>query len=334
MGKVETDKLYLQPDAAGHFGPYGGRFVPETLMHPIEELIAAYEEAKRDPAFHRELEYLLANYVGRPTPLMLAQRLTAHLGGARIYLKREDLCHTGAHKINNAVGQALLARRMGKTRIIAETGAGQHGVATATVCALMNLKCVVYMGTEDMRRQELNVFRMRLLGAEVVGVEAGSRTLKDAINEALRDWVTNVMDTYYLLGSVMGPHPYPVMVRDFQSVIGREARKQILEAEGRLPDLLIACVGGGSNSIGLFHEFIADESVRMIGVEAGGRGEALGEHAARFAGGSPGVLQGARSYGLQDEKGQISTTHSVSAGFGYFTVRPQHPYFQHNTAHS
>src|SRR6266478_5912667 len=326
MSKVETDKPYLQPDAAGHFGPYGGRFVPETLMHPIEELIAAYEEAKRDPAFHRELEYLLTNYVGRPTPLMLAQRLTDHLGGARIYLKREDLCHTGAHKINNAIGQALLARRMGKSRIIAETGAGQHGVASATVCALMNLNCVVYMGTEDMRRQELNVFRMRLLGAEVVGVESGSRTLKDAINEALRDWVTNVADTYYLLGSVMGPHPYPVMVRDFQSVIGREARKQILEAEGRLPDLLIACVGGGSNSIGLFHEFIADESVRMTGVEAGGRGEALGEHAARFAGGSPGVLQGTRSYVLQDKNGQISTTHSVSAGLDYSAIGPEHAY--------
>jgi tryptophan synthase beta chain len=326
MSKSESEKAYQQPDAAGHFGPYGGRFVPETLMHPIAELIAAYEEAKRDPAFHRELEYLLESYVGRPTPLMLAQRLSDHLGGARIYLKREDLCHTGAHKINNAVGQALLARRMGKSRIIAETGAGQHGVASATVCALMNLKCVVYMGTEDMRRQELNVFRMRLLGAEVVGVEAGSRTLKDAINEALRDWVTNVADTYYLLGSVMGPHPYPVMVRDFQSVIGREARKQILEAEGRLPDLLIACVGGGSNSIGLFHEFIADESVRMIGVEAGGRGEALGEHAARFAGGSPGVLQGTRSYVLQDENGQISTTHSVSAGLDYSAIGPEHAY--------
>lgn len=326
MSKVEGEKSYQQPDAAGHFGPFGGRFVPETLMHPIEELIAAYEQAKRDPAFHRELEYLLVNYVGRPTPLMLAQRLTDHLGGARIYLKREDLCHTGAHKINNAVGQALLARRMGKNRIIAETGAGQHGVATATVCALMNLKCVVYMGTEDMRRQELNVFRMRLLGAEVVGVESGARTLKDAINEALRDWVTNVADTYYLLGSVMGPHPYPMMVRDFQSVIGREARKQILEAEGRLPDLLIACVGGGSNSIGLFYEFIADESVRMNGVEAGGRGEALGEHAARFSGGSPGVLQGTRSYILQDEHGQISTTHSVSAGLDYSAIGPEHAY--------
>jgi tryptophan synthase beta chain len=325
MSKVEK-KSYQQPDARGHFGPYGGRFVPETLMHPIDELIAAYEAAKIDPEFQRELEYLLTNYVGRPTPLMLAERLTNHLGGARIYLKREDLCHTGAHKINNAVGQALLARRMGKTRIIAETGAGQHGVATATVSALMNLKCIVYMGTEDMRRQELNVFRMRLLGAEVVGVESGSRTLKDAINEALRDWVTNVADTYYLLGSVMGPHPYPVMVRDFQSVIGREARKQILEAEGRLPDLLIACVGGGSNSIGLFHEFIADEGVPMIGVEAGGRGNELGEHAARFSGGSPGVLQGTRSYVLQDGNGQISTTHSVSAGLDYSAIGPEHAY--------
>jgi len=326
MTKVESQKAYQQPDSAGHFGDYGGRFIPETLMHPVEELIAAYEVAKRDPAFHRELEHLLTHYVGRPTPLLLAQRLTDYLGGARIYLKREDLCHTGAHKINNAVGQALLARRMGKDRIIAETGAGQHGVATATVCALMNLKCVVYMGTEDMRRQELNVFRMRLLGAEVVGVESGSRTLKDAINEALRDWVTNVADTYYLLGSVMGPHPYPVMVRDFQSVIGREARQQILEMEGRVPDLLIACVGGGSNSIGLFHEFLADESVRMIGVEAGGRGDMLGEHAARFSGGKPGVLQGTRSYVLQDENGQISTTHSVSAGLDYSAIGPEHAY--------
>ena len=326
MNKPAKPNKYEMPDGQGHFGSYGGRFVPETLMHPIDELISAYQQAQRDPGFRSELEYLLANYVGRPTPLMLAGRLTDHLGGARIYLKREDLCHTGAHKINNAVGQALLARRMGKTRIIAETGAGQHGVATATVCALMNLKCVVYMGTEDMRRQELNVFRMRLLGAEVIGVESGSRTLKDAINEALRDWVTNVADTYYLLGSVMGPHPYPVMVRDFQSVIGREARKQILEVEGRLPDLLIACVGGGSNSIGLFHEFIADQSVRMIGVEAGGRGDALGEHAARFAGGKPGVLQGTRSYVLQDENGQISTTHSVSAGLDYSAIGPEHAY--------
>ncbi len=326
MSKVESEESYQQPDARGHFGPYGGRFVPETLMHPLQELAAAYEASKSDPEFHRELDHLLTNYVGRPTPLFFAERLTNHLGGARIYLKREDLCHTGAHKINNAVGQALLAQKMGKTRIIAETGAGQHGVASATVCALMNLKCVVYMGTEDMRRQELNVFRMRLLGAEVVGVEAGSRTLKDAINEALRDWVTNVGDTYYLLGSVMGPHPYPVMVRDFQSVIGREARAQILEVEGRLPDLLIACVGGGSNSIGLFHEFIADENVRMIGVEAGGRGEELGEHAARFSGGKPGVLQGTHSYILQDEHGQISTTHSVSAGLDYSAIGPEHAY--------
>jgi tryptophan synthase beta chain len=326
MSKPASPNEYQMPDARGHFGPYGGRFVPETLMAPLEELTSAYEEAQLDPAFHREFEYLLANYVGRPTPLMFAQRLTESLGGGRIYLKREDLCHTGAHKINNAVGQALLARRMAKTRIIAETGAGQHGVATATVCALMNLKCVVYMGTEDMRRQELNVFRMRLLGAEVVAVESGSRTLKDAINEALRDWVTNVADTYYLLGSVMGPHPYPVMVRDFQSMIGREARAQVLEAEGRLPDLLIACVGGGSNSIGLFHEFIADESVRMIGVEAGGQGYQLGEHAARFSGGKPGVLQGTRSYVLQDENGQISTTHSVSAGLDYSAIGPEHAY--------
>ena len=326
MSKTEAEKSYQQPDSRGHFGPYGGQFVPETLMHPLEELSAAFDAAKDDPAFHQELDYLLSNYVGRPTPLFFAERLTNHLGGARIYLKREDLCHTGAHKINNAIGQVLLAKRMGKARIIAETGAGQHGVATATVCALMNLKCVVYMGTEDMRRQELNVFRMRLLGAEVIGVESGSRTLKDAINEALRDWVTNVSDTYYLLGSVMGPHPYPVMVRDFQSVIGREARKQILEAEGRLPDLLIACVGGGSNSIGLFHEFIADEVVQMIGVEAGGRGSALGEHAARFSGGSPGVLQGTRSYILQDEHGQISTTHSVSAGLDYSAIGPEHAY--------
>ncbi|HSB10418.1 MAG TPA: tryptophan synthase subunit beta [Blastocatellia bacterium] len=330
MSKAKIDGTYNQPDAQGHFGVYGGRFVPETLMHPLEELIAAYDESKRDPRFKEELDYLLSNYVGRPTPLFFAQRLTDELGGARIYLKREDLCHTGAHKINNAIGQALLAKRMGKSRIIAETGAGQHGVATATACALMNLKCVVYMGTEDMRRQELNVFRMRLLGAEVVGVEAGSRTLKDAINEALRDWVTNVADTYYLLGSVMGPHPYPMMVRDFQAVIGREAREQIAEAEGHLPDVLIACVGGGSNSIGLFYEFLGDSSVRMIGVEAGGRGEALGEHAARFSGGKPGVLQGTHSYILQDEHGQISTTHSVSAGLDYSAIGPEHAYL-HDT---
>jgi len=326
MTNMMSYNMRTLPDERGHFGPYGGRFVPETLMHPLEELTSAYEEARHDPYFKREMDDLLANYVGRPTPLMFAARLTSHLGGPRIYFKREDLCHTGAHKINNAIGQALLARRMGKTRIIAETGAGQHGVATATVCALLGLKCIVYMGTEDMRRQELNVFRMRLLGAEVVGVDAGSRTLKDAINEALRDWVTNVEDTCYLLGSVMGPHPYPRMVRDFQSVIGREARAQILQCEGRLPDLLVACVGGGSNSIGLFYEFLGDPRVRMIGVEAGGRGNELGEHAARFSGGSPGVLQGTASYILQDANGQISTTHSVSAGLDYSAIGPEHAY--------
>ncbi|HMG34801.1 MAG TPA: tryptophan synthase subunit beta [Blastocatellia bacterium] len=318
------------PDEAGHFGVYGGRFVPETLMHPLEELTSAYQAAKDDPEFAREFKELLTNYVGRPTPLMLAERLTRHLRGAKIYLKREDLCHTGAHKINNAIGQALLARRMGKTRIIAETGAGQHGVASATVCALMGLQSIVYMGTEDMRRQELNVFRMRLLGAEVVRVDAGSRTLKDAINEALRDWVTNVGDTYYLLGSVMGPHPYPAMVRDFQSIIGREAKQQILEKEGCLPDLLIASVGGGSNSIGLFHEFLNDDQVNMVGVEAGGVGTALGQHAARFNGGKPGVLQGTRTYILQDEKGQISTTRSISAGLDYSAVGPEHAHL-HDT---
>jgi tryptophan synthase beta chain len=319
-------KDYQMPDATGHFGPYGGRFVPETLMHPLEELVAAYEAAKADFTFQNEFRNLLTNYVGRPTSLMFAERLTNYLGGARIYLKREDLCHTGAHKINNAIGQALLARRMGKPRIIAETGAGQHGVATATVCALMKLNCVVYMGTEDMRRQELNVFRMRLLGAEVIGVDSGSRTLIDDINEALRDWVTNVEDTYYLLGSALGPHPYPMMVRDFQSVIGSEAREQILQAEGRLPDLLIACVGGGSNAIGLFYEFIKDTGVRMIGVEAGGRSYKLGDHAARFSGGKPGVLQGTRSYILQDEGGQIALTHSISAGLDYSAIGPEHAY--------
>jgi tryptophan synthase beta chain len=327
---TSNQQAYRLPDESGHFGSYGGRFVPETLMQPLEELTTAYRIAIDDPGFRSEFEELLRSYVGRPTPLMFAHRLTQHLGGARIYLKREDLCHTGAHKINNAIGQALLAKRMGKTRIIAETGAGQHGVASATVCALLGLKCVVYMGTEDMRRQALNVFRMRLLGAEVVAVESGSRTLKDAINEALRDWVTNVADTYYLLGSVMGPHPYPMMVRDFQSVIGREARQQILDSEGRLPDLLIACVGGGSNSIGLFYEFLGDEGVKMVGVEAGGVGTSLGEHAARFAGGRPGVLQGTCSYVLQDENGQISTTHSVSAGLDYSAIGPEHAYL-HDT---
>ncbi len=319
----------LLPDGGGHFGPYGGCFVPETLMHPLEELKAAYAEAHADAEFRREFETLLREYVGRPTPLTLAERLSAHLGGAKIYLKREDLNHTGAHKINNALGQILLAKRMGKRRIIAETGAGQHGVATATVCAWAGLQCVIYMGTEDMRRQALNVFRMRLLGAEVIGVEAGSRTLKDAINEALRDWVTNVADTHYLLGSVLGPHPYPMMVRDFQSVIGREARTQILEKEGRLPDYLIACVGGGSNAMGLFYEFLSEEKVKMIGVEAGGFGLALGEHAARFlaeGGGRAGVLQGTCSYVLQDQNGQIAPTHSISAGLDYPSVGPEHAY--------
>jgi tryptophan synthase beta chain len=322
-------KPITQPDALGHWGLYGGRFVPETLMAPLEELTAAYAAAGADETFQKELDGLLKDYAGRPTPLFLARRLTEHAGGARIYLKREDLLHTGAHKINNTLGQILLARRMGKARIIAETGAGQHGVATATVCALFGLQCVVYMGAEDMRRQELNVFRMQLLGAEVREVDAGSRTLKDAINEALRDWVTNVADTYYLLGSALGPHPYPLMVRDFQSVIGRETRAQILEKEKRLPDCLIACVGGGSNSIGMFHSFLADEQVRMIGVEAGGVGNELGQHAARFnaaGGGRPGVLQGTMSYVLQDERGQIATTHSVSAGLDYPSIGPEHAF--------
>jgi tryptophan synthase beta chain len=298
-------------------------------MAPLEELWAAYEAARADGEFQAELDSLLRDYSGRPTPLFHAARLTERAGGASIYLKREDLSHTGSHKINNALGQVLLARRMGKRRIIAETGAGQHGVATATVCALFGLECVVYMGTEDVRRQKLNVFRMQLLGAEVREVDAGSRTLKDAINEALRDWVTNVADTYYLLGSALGPHPYPLMVRDFQSVIGREARAQILEKEGRLPDVLVACVGGGSNSIGLFHPFLADGNVRLIGVEAGGSGVELGQHAARFnqgGGGRPGVLQGTMSYVLQDERGQIASTHSVSAGLDYPSIGPEHAY--------
>ncbi|HJU56857.1 MAG TPA: tryptophan synthase subunit beta [Pyrinomonadaceae bacterium] len=321
--------MKTEPDALGHWGPYGGRFVPETLMAPLEELTAAYELARADSEFQTEFETLLRDYSGRPTPLFRAQRLTERAGGASIYLKREDLSHTGSHKINNALGQVLLARRMGKRRIIAETGAGQHGVATATVCALFGLQCVVYMGTEDVRRQRLNVFRMRLLGAEVREVEAGSRTLKDAINEALRDWVSTPADTYYLLGSALGPHPYPLMVRDFQSVIGREARAQVLEKEGRLPDTLVACVGGGSNSIGLFYPFLADEGVKMIGVEAGGSGNLLGQHAARFnegGGGRPGVLQGTMSYVLQDERGQIAATHSVSAGLDYPSIGPEHAY--------
>jgi tryptophan synthase beta chain len=312
------------PDTGGHFGPYGGRFVPETLMSPLEELEQAYRQACADPEFQAELNSLLKNYAGRPTPLFYAKRLSEQLGGARIYLKREDLLHTGAHKINNALGQALLARKMGKKRIIAETGAGQHGVATATSCALLGLDCVVYMGEEDMRRQRLNVFRMRLLGAEVVGVKAGQRTLKDAISEAMRDWVTNVESTYYLLGSALGAHPYPMMVRDFHRCIGLEAREQILAAEGRLPDVVFACVGGGSNAIGIFHPFLADPSVKLVGIEAGGRGPGLGEHAARFSGGAPGVLHGAYSYLLQDENGQVSLTHSISAGLDYALIGPEH----------
>jgi tryptophan synthase beta chain len=314
----------------GRFGVYGGRYAPETLMAALEELEREYEKAKRDRAFHRRLDELLRTYAGRPTPLFFARRLTKKLGGAKIYLKREDLLHTGAHKINNCLGQALLVERMGKHRVIAETGAGQHGVATATVCALLGFECVVYMGTEDMRRQELNVFRMRLLGAEVRGVDSGSRTLKDAINEAMRDWVTNVRTTHYLLGSVLGPHPYPTMVRDFHKVIGHEARAQILKAEGKLPAAILACVGGGSNSIGIFYEFIKDKKIKLIGVEAGGRSERLGEHAARFRGGSPGVLQGTFSYVLQDEAGQIASTHSVSAGLDYPSIGPEHAWL-HDT---
>ena len=322
--------MFTQPDEGGHWGAYGGRYVPETLMAPLEELLAAYLAVRKDKTFQAELAALLRDFSGRPTPLFHAARLTAGARGARIFLKREDLSHTGSHKINNALGQVLLARRMGKRRIIAETGAGQHGVATATVCALFGLPCVVYMGAEDVRRQRPNVFRMELLGAEVREVEAGARTLKDAINEALRDWVTNVADTYYLLGSALGPHPYPLMVRDFQSVIGREARAQFREREGgRLPDVLIACVGGGSNSIGLFHPFLNDPGVRMIGVEAGGSGNKLGEHAARFnesGGGRPGVLQGTMSYVLQDERGQIAATHSISAGLDYPSIGPEHAF--------
>jgi tryptophan synthase beta chain len=316
------------PDARGYYGAYGGRFVPETLVAPVEELTAAYFKIREDAAFRAELGRLLRDYVGRPTPLYEAKRLTASSGGARIVLKREDLAHTGAHKINNALGQALLAVRMGKRRIVAETGAGQHGVATATVCALLGLDCHVYMGSEDMARQSLNVFRMRLLGAEVIEVRAGSKTLKDAINEAMRDWVTNVTDTYYLLGSVLGPHPYPLMVREFQSVIGREARAQCLDQLGRLPDVIVACVGGGSNAIGIFDAFIADASVRLVGVEAGGRGIEPGQHAARFAGGSAGVLQGTRSYVLQDRDGNVEPTHSISAGLDYASVGPEHAWLR------
>jgi tryptophan synthase beta chain len=324
---VSTTGVSPTTATRGKFGPYGGQFVPEVLMPALLELETAYAEAQADPAFRAELEHLLKTYVGRPTPLTFAARLTEHLGGAKIYLKREDLAHSGAHKINNALGQALLARRMGKRRIIAETGAGQHGVGTATACALLGLECIVYMGTVDIARQQPNVFRMKLLGAEVRPVESGSRTLKDAINEAIRDWVTNVETTYYLLGSALGPHPYPTMVRDFQSVIGREARAQILEIEGRLPDRLIACVGGGSNAIGLFHPFLDDKAVDMVGVEAGGKGIAGGQHAARFA--DPerarvGVLHGTRSFVLQTADGQIRETHSISAGLDYAAVGPEH----------
>jgi tryptophan synthase beta chain len=308
----------------GRFGVYGGRYVPETLVAALDELERAYEEAKTDAAFQAELSQLLADYAGRPTPLYFAKRLTDSLGGAKVYLKREDLLHTGAHKINNSLGQGLLARRMGKKRVIAETGAGQHGVATASACALLGLDCVIYMGEVDMERQDLNVKRMRLLGAEVRGVSSGSRTLKDAISEAMRDWVTNVRTTYYLLGSALGAHPYPTMVRDFHRCISREIKSQILEKEGRLPSAVVACVGGGSNAIGAFYEFIPDRQVRLIGVEAGGRGTELGEHAARFQGGAPGVLQGTYSYVLQDDDGQIALTHSVSAGLDYASIGPEH----------
>jgi len=321
MSSVATQSL---PDAQGHFGPYGGRYVPETLMHPLQELEAEYFRAQHDQEFQRELNYYLREFCGRPTPLYFAERLTRELGGAKIYLKREDLLHTGAHKINNCMGQILLAKRMGKTRIIAETGAGQHGVATATVAAMFGMKCVIYMGTVDCERQKLNVFRMKMLGAEVVPVHAGQKTLKEAVNEAMRDWVTNVRNTHYILGTAYGAHPYPVMVRNFQRVIGDEARRQILEKEERLPDLLIACVGGGSNAIGLFYPFLEDQSVKMVGVEAGGLGIQPEQHAARFQGGSLGVLQGTRSYILQDDYGQIQLTHSVSAGLDYAAVGPEH----------
>src|SRR5271169_194765 len=319
-----TVELSQMPDVHGHFGPYGGVFVPETLMPAIQELTEEYERARRDPEFRLELDRLLSSFCGRPTPLYYAERLSERLQGPRIYLKREDLLHTGAHKINNAMGQILLARRMGKTRVIAETGAGQHGVATATVAAMFGLKCVIYMGEVDCARQELNVFRMKMLGAEVVSVTAGQKTLKEAVNEAMRDWVTNVRNTHYILGTAYGSHPYPLMVRNFQRVIGDEARRQILEKEERLPDLLIACVGGGSNAIGLFYPFLQDKSVKMIGVEAGGLGIKPEQHAARFHGGSLGVLQGTRSYILQDENGQIQSTHSVSAGLDYAAVGPEH----------
>ncbi|MEY4324244.1 MAG: tryptophan synthase subunit beta [Verrucomicrobiota bacterium] len=316
------------PDSTGHFGPFGGRYVPETLVHPLQQLEDEYWRAQQDPEFQQELDYYLKEFVGRPTPLYFAERLTQALGGARIYLKREDLLHTGAHKINNAMGQVLLAKRMGKTRIIAETGAGQHGVATATVSAMFGMKCVIYMGAVDCKRQELNVYRMKMLGAEVVPVKAGQQTLKEAVNEAMRDWVTNVRSTHYILGTAYGAHPYPVMVRNFHRIMGDEARAQILEREKRLPDLLIACVGGGSNAIGLFYPFLNDPSVRMLGVEAGGEGIEPEKHAARFQGGSLGVLQGTRSYILQDEFGQIQLTHSVSAGLDYAAVGPEHAWLK------
>ena len=316
------------PDSAGRFGRYGGVFVPETLMTALEELGAAYDAARKDPAYLHELRHHLKEFAGRPTELYFAERLTEHCGGAKIYLKREDLLHTGAHKINNALGQALLARRMGKKRIIAETGAGQHGVATAAVCAKFGFECVIYMGAVDMERQALNVFRMRLMGAEVRSVESGQKTLKDAVNEAMRDWVTNVRNTHYILGSALGAHPYPMMVRDFHRVIGQEAKEQILAREGRLPDEMIACVGGGSNAIGFFFDFLDDASVRLIGVEAGGRGIKRGEHAARFEGGKLGVLQGAKTFILQDSDGQIELTHSVSAGLDYAAIGPEHAYYR------
>ncbi len=325
---MSTPPFISLPDDRGHFGPYGGRFVPETLMHPLVELETAYKRLSRDPEFQKELNYYLREFAGRPTPLYYAERFAKSLGGARIYLKREDLLHTGAHKINNCLGQVLVAKHMGKTRLIAETGAGQHGVATATVAAMFGFKCTIYMGALDCERQALNVYRMRMLGAEVVPVHAGQKTLKEAINEAMRDWVTNVRTTHYVLGTTYGAHPYPMMVRNFQRVIGDEARRQILEKEGRLPDLLIACVGGGSNAMGLFYSFLEDESVRMIGVEAGGEGIIPGKHAARFQGGSLGVLQGTRSYVLQDENGQIQLTHSVSAGLDYAAVGPEHAWLR------
>jgi tryptophan synthase beta chain len=323
----KIDRFSL-PDEKGRFGPYGGSYVPETLSHPLAELTEAYLEAKQDPAFQEELAFLLRTFAGRPTELYFAERLTKEIGGAKIFLKREDLLHTGAHKINNALGQALLAKRMGKTRIIAETGAGQHGIATASVCAHFGFKCVIYMGAEDMRRQALNVFRMRLSGAEVRGVESGSKTLKEAINEAMRDWVTNVGDTHYILGSALGAHPYPGMVRDFHRIIGEETKKQFLKLEGKLPDEMIACVGGGSNAIGFFFDFLEEENVRLIGVEAGGRSLEEGQHAARFEGGKLGVLQGCKTWILQNEDGQINQTHSVSAGLDYAAIGPEHAFYR------